>query len=166
MSFFRRLFGNSPGDDPSPKVQQSGAKQEENTGEEANITNPIKDPLATGELAVPVTDKLTSGEEVNELDQTLPLSDEFDEEVTLPERRPDFEQDNQDIVNIPGVTRPLPEADQFVQASGGHLAFGQASDQGMVRSNNQDSAFSFYFTSETVREFPDFGVFVVGKSVV
>lgn len=165
MSFFRRLFNSSPGDELSPEVEESGATREEVAGEKPAGTKPINDPLATGELTI-TANKEEEDEASNELDQTIPMTDEFDEEITIPERKPDFVQNAGSLdVNIPGITRPLPDADQFMQASGGHLSFGQASDQGMVRSNNQDSAFTFYFTSETVDEFPDFGVFVVADGM-
>ena len=166
MSFFRRLFNNPPGDEPD--VAQSGATDGIST-DVPPVTKPIADPLETGELVsnLPETEEFANDDVSYQLDQTLPVSNDFDDdEVTLPERDSDSEDsEEQDAVDIPGVTRPLPDADQFIQTSGGHLAFGQASDQGMVRSNNQDSAFSFYFTSETVDEFPDFGVFVVADGM-
>ncbi|MDQ7037077.1 MAG: protein phosphatase 2C domain-containing protein [Anaerolineae bacterium] len=63
-----------------------------------------------------------------------------------------------------GVTRPLPQ-EPVLEAQSGHLIFGQKSDVGMVRSNNQDSAMSIYFTSDTVDEKPDFGIFIVADGM-
>lgn len=65
-----------------------------------------------------------------------------------------------------GVTRPLPsEPVNIYQPHSGHLIFGQSSDQGMVRNNNQDAAISFFFTSATADKYPDFGLFVVADGM-
>ena len=168
MSFFRRLFDNSPGDEPDVKAD---GPADGVTTDATPVTKPMGDPLETGETGgLPKTEEFTSNDVLQELDQTIPVTNELDDdEITLPERNSDpsdsDDSEVQEAVDIPGVTRPLPDADQFIQASGGHIAFGQVSDQGMVRSNNQDSAFSFYFTSETVDDFPDFGVFVVADGM-
>lgn len=63
-----------------------------------------------------------------------------------------------------GVTRPLP-AEKTVMSKNAKLTFGQASDVGMVRTNNQDSSLCFYFTSSSVDERPDFGLFVVADGM-
>jgi protein phosphatase len=63
-----------------------------------------------------------------------------------------------------GATRPLPQAGD-TSLNTGHLLFGQASDQGMVRNTNQDAAFSMYFTGESVEEQPDFGIFIVADGM-
>src|SRR5579871_6508813 len=59
-----------------------------------------------------------------------------------------------------GATRPLPEDALIAFMGNGHLSFGQATDIGMVRTNNQDSAYSFFSTSRSVDERPDFGLFL------
>ena len=63
-----------------------------------------------------------------------------------------------------GVTRPLPQEPVF-SAQTGHIVFAQKSDVGMVRNNNQDSAMSIFFTSDTVDEKPDFGIFIVADGM-
>lgn len=64
-----------------------------------------------------------------------------------------------------GVTRPLPQ-DVLIDLTGSaHLAFGQATDVGMVRTNNQDSAFSLFSTSRSAIERPDFGLFIVADGM-
>ncbi len=66
---------------------------------------------------------------------------------------------------VDGVTRPLPQ-DALIDLKGNeHIAFGQATDVGMVRSNNQDSAYSFFSTSRSVLERPDFGLFIVADGM-
>jgi serine/threonine protein phosphatase PrpC len=52
-----------------------------------------------------------------------------------------------------------------ITAKNDHIVFGQATDVGMVRSNNQDSALSFFFTSHSAEERPDFGLFVVADGM-
>jgi serine/threonine protein phosphatase PrpC len=47
----------------------------------------------------------------------------------------------------------------------GHLTFGQSTDIGMVRNNNQDSAYSFFSTLRSVDERPDFGLFIVADGM-
>lgn len=167
MSFFRRLFNNSPGDEASQDVE-SGTEGE-NAPEDVSTGQGAKYPPGTGEL--PATEELVPDESIDAaieaLDQTLPVSDELDE-ITLPDRG--LETGTQEVpatAILPGigVTRPLPDAEQFTATTKGHIAFGQLSDQGMVRLNNQDSAFSFFFTSVSVEEFPDFGVFIVADGM-
>lgn len=188
MSFFRRMFsGGETPEDESPKDAEDAKTSDSvvTSDEVADTadTTAERDPYATSELVasdVPESDASsetvnTDGDEVADpeseldeaqqmLDQTLPIPDEFDE-PTLPNLTPDFSESVADIDNGPSTTRPLPDADQFEGKTKGRLSFGQASDQGMVRLNNQDSAFSFFFTSETVDDFPDFGVFIVADGM-
>jgi serine/threonine protein phosphatase PrpC len=63
-----------------------------------------------------------------------------------------------------GATRPLPP-ETVISSSNEHIYFGQATDVGMVRSNNQDSAFSFLSTSRTSDQRPDFGLFIVADGM-
>src|SRR5690349_3910608 len=65
-----------------------------------------------------------------------------------------------------GVTRPLPpDPINLYQPQKGHIIFAQSSDRGMVRNNNQDSALSFFVTSASEDERPDFGLFVVADGM-
>jgi PPM family protein phosphatase len=65
---------------------------------------------------------------------------------------------------IDGATRPLPP-ETVITTSNAHLIFGQATDVGMVRTNNQDAAFSFVSTSRSVVQRPDCGVFIVADGM-
>ncbi|NWF68794.1 MAG: serine/threonine-protein phosphatase [Chloroflexi bacterium] len=69
-----------------------------------------------------------------------------------------------DFKVLDGVTRPLP-AEKVTTSKNEHLVFGQSTDIGMVRSNNQDSALSFFFTSSSAEERPDFGLFIVADGM-
>lgn len=66
--------------------------------------------------------------------------------------------------NLEGVTQPL-NADAVIGNHNDIIAFGQASDVGLVRNNNQDAALSFFSTSKSVEEKPDFGLFVVADGM-
>lgn len=63
-----------------------------------------------------------------------------------------------------GATRPLPP-ETVISTSNEHLIFGQATDVGMVRNNNQDSVFSFLATSRSANQRPDFGLFIVADGM-
>jgi len=63
-----------------------------------------------------------------------------------------------------GITRPLPP-ETVISSSNEHLLFGQATDVGMVRTNNQDAVFSFVSTSRSAQQRPDFGLFVVADGM-
>ncbi|MFN8448367.1 MAG: PP2C family serine/threonine-protein phosphatase [Anaerolineae bacterium] len=64
-----------------------------------------------------------------------------------------------------GATRPLPEDALIAFMGNGHLAFGQATDIGIVRGNNQDAAYSYFVSSRSVDERPDFGLFLVADGM-
>jgi serine/threonine protein phosphatase PrpC len=63
-----------------------------------------------------------------------------------------------------GATRPLPP-ETVISSSNEHLSFGQSTDVGMVRNNNQDSALSYFFTSRSADQRPDFGLFIVADGM-
>jgi len=64
-----------------------------------------------------------------------------------------------------GATRPLPEDALIAFMGNGHLTFGQATDIGLVRNNNQDSVFALFSTNRSVDERPDFGLFLVADGM-
>lgn len=63
-----------------------------------------------------------------------------------------------------GATRPLPP-ETVISSSNEHLGFGQSTDVGMVRSNNQDTVFSLLSTSRSADQRPDFGLFIVADGM-
>lgn len=63
-----------------------------------------------------------------------------------------------------GVTRPLPP-ETLISSQNEHITFGQSTDVGLERRNNQDSALSIFFTSRSVDERPDLGLFVVADGM-
>lgn len=66
---------------------------------------------------------------------------------------------------VDGGTRPLSEDVMIAFMGNGHLTFGQATDVGLVRTNNQDAAYSFFSTNRSADERPDFGLFVVADGM-
>ncbi len=63
-----------------------------------------------------------------------------------------------------GTTRPL-KPETVISSRNGHITFGQTTDTGMVRTNNQDAVLSVYVTSESADTFPDFGLFIVADGM-
>jgi len=61
-------------------------------------------------------------------------------------------------------THELPKIAQRVSA-GAHLIFGQSTDVGMIRSNNQDSNYVFVAASRTCDAIPEFGLFMVADGM-
>lgn len=64
-----------------------------------------------------------------------------------------------------GATRPLNEEVLLNFLTPKHVSFGQITDTGSVRTNNQDSAFSFFSTTRSVEERPDFGLFILADGM-
>lgn len=90
--------------------------------------------------------------------QELPPAPEHEMEETAPYDPP---------VAIGGVTRPLPPEptlmlNTFIQ---GRASYGQESDQGLVRTNNQDAAYTFFASSLTDERKPHFGLFIVADGM-
>ncbi len=63
-----------------------------------------------------------------------------------------------------GATRPLP-LESVITNRNEHIIFGQSTDVGMVRTNNQDAALSLFFTSRSSEDHPDFGLFIVADGM-
>jgi serine/threonine protein phosphatase PrpC len=88
------------------------------------------------------------------------------EVITTPLAAVDTTEETGDV-EVPytdGATRPLPP-ETVITSSNMHLTFGQSTDVGMVRSNNQDAAFSFFSTSRNSDQRPDFGLFMVADGM-
>jgi PPM family protein phosphatase len=66
-----------------------------------------------------------------------------------------------------GVTRPLPPEPAFLLNTlvMGRASYGQESDQGLVRTNNQDAAYTFFANSLSDERKPQFGLFIVADGM-
>lgn len=65
---------------------------------------------------------------------------------------------------VDGATRPLPP-EAVISSQNEHLTFGQTTDVGMVRNNNQDSVLSLFLTNRSSEDRPDFGLFIVADGM-
>jgi PPM family protein phosphatase len=164
MDFFRRIF-NNPAETPS----QSG--EQESAGTITNETPPSPVEKSIANPSEKVTDKLVNvniSDDDEDVEQDSSTSEFIADDTDIPDTLPDAAFGKNNVApadsNLMGVTRPLPQEPVFA-AQTGHIIFGQKSDVGMVRSNNQDSAMSLFFTSDTVDEKPDFGIFIVADGM-
>lgn len=93
--------------------------------------------------------------ESQEKSETLPVREEEETSRTDPGKTAPFAD---------GVTRQL-SPEPLISSRNGHITFGQSTDKGMVRSNNQDACLTFLFTSKTSEDRPDFGIFIVADGM-
>lgn len=73
-------------------------------------------------------------------------------------------EDEDEVSLADGATRPLP-LESVISARNEHMIFGQTTDVGMVRNNNQDSVLTLFHTSRSADEQPDFGLFIVADGM-
>jgi PPM family protein phosphatase len=95
--------------------------------------------------------------------ETTPMEAQPTVSETTPIVTPAASADTATLV-ADGATRPLPP-ETVISSSNEHLDFGQATDVGMVRTNNQDSMLSFMSTSRSAEQRPDFGLFIVADGM-
>jgi PPM family protein phosphatase len=137
MDLFRRLFSKTSDEMPS-----------QNSSEEDDKT---QKPAGTGKIDEP------KNEEPEEIADEIDQADPSTLPITAEQRRT-----AQNIAD--GVTQPLsPEV--LIANTNSRLTFGQTTDVGLVRNNNQDSALTMFFTSASVDDHPDFGLFIVADGM-
>lgn len=114
-----------------------------------------------GEEEIPLENPKKQDEsDLAAIDQNTLVTDELD-----PSTHPVNTSASTHSISSPiGVTQPLNQ-ELVIGRHRERLTFGQATDVGLVRTNNQDSALSFFFTSTSVDEQPDFGLFVVADGM-
>lgn len=90
---------------------------------------------------------------------------------TIPEDLPPMggkEEDTRSLEEngafVDGTTRRLP-LETVIASKNAHLSFGQSTDVGMVRTNNQDAMLSIHFSGHSIDDRPDFGLFVVADGM-
>lgn len=140
MNFIRRLFG------ASNHTTSEGARTDvisitHDAGESAPPPEPVIE-------APEARDKLKHDRETSE-DQGA--------------KAPDLE-DTSDAPVIMG-TRPLPPLEMFEPKPGDRILYGQLSDVGMVRGNNQDSVLSLTFVSTSSDDLPECALFLVADGM-
>jgi len=112
------------------------------------------------------------GKTNEEIPETVSVDEELPDQSSIDEAgdaidaatRPVGPQPTSRPLNADGVTQPL-DPEHLIAQRSDFIAFGQASDVGLVRNNNQDAALSFYFTSQSSDSPPDFGLFVVADGM-
>ncbi len=67
------------------------------------------------------------------------------------------------VLTTDGATRQL--APEKARVGKGHLTYGLTSDVGRMRANNQDTGFSFFSSSHSADNRPDFGLFIVADGM-
>jgi serine/threonine protein phosphatase PrpC len=93
---------------------------------------------------------------------TAPL----DVKITAGSKKDEADPDNTNILDD-GRTQKLPDIDTAMSDSraGRQITFGQFSDVGQARTNNQDSVLTFLASSSSVDDQPEFGIFVVADGM-
>jgi len=141
MDMFRRIFGGKDNMEPDDKDGLQQAPTDD--------TQPITDDNSA-------TVEVTNGVDTKEVVPKTPESHDT----------PEMDDDDPLPIIPNGVTRPLPsEPLPTPLPDVGHLSFGLLTDTGMVRTNNQDAAYSFFTTLESADDRPDFGLFVVADGM-
>ncbi len=154
MEMFRRLFGQSGDepDDPDTTTQPVSRSAEKTPLQSSN------DSAKASSGAV--GDAEQSAAEEKMMDDTPPTSP--DASPQEPESEP--EEAEVEPISMDGVTRKLP-LETVIASRNAYLQFGQSTDVGMVRTNNQDAMLSVYYASRSVDERPDFGLFIVADGM-
>jgi PPM family protein phosphatase len=142
MEMFRRLFGQSSDEPDDPNT----------------VTQPIPDTQAEESAAhqdesMPAALASDAGNAT-----TAPLIDDSAPTLPVPPGTGAPPQ------AVDGATRKLP-LEAVIASRNAHLNFGQSTDVGMVRNNNQDAMLTFYYASQSIDERPDFGLFVVADGM-
>ena len=90
--------------------------------------------------------------------------DETAKPVTTERETQELASIDPDFLLGDGATRPLP-LDSTTSDRNEQLRFGQATDVGMIRNNNQDAVLSMFHASRSAENRPDFGLFVVADGM-
>ncbi len=147
MEFLRRVLGLSGNSSPKPSEDDITITHED----EASVPSPEE----------PVIEASDQSEE-----EPSPPADVADSPLEVA----------QDVTPLPGSdpsgagtailgTRPLPPLETVVPKPGQRLLFGQLSDMGMGRGNNQDSVYGMISASTSSDNVPDVGLFVVADGM-
>lgn len=164
MEFIRRLLGFST---------DSRVTTEEDDG---IVVTPTADGAATKPpepiVAAPDPDASTDESESTAAESDAAVAEAPAVESNEPETSTVAEAETADAKAAPKVdepelagTRPLPPLETIVPQPGERLEFGQLSDIGMVRGNNQDAVFSLLASMTSNDDVPDFGLFIVADGM-
>lgn len=135
MDIFRRFFGQSGDNTEDAEVTAKSESEKQKKSENPSLIDFSKD----GSLN-------TIG--VDDSSPTIPVADTIED----------------DDMYIDGATRRLP-LEAVIASRNAHLQFGQSTDVGMVRTNNQDAMLTLYYSSRSIDTSPDFGLFIVADGM-
>jgi PPM family protein phosphatase len=150
MEFFKGLFKSDSKSVPSEKQPDKPSIKPMEGAMSPDTPTLSTDPQAPTSPIAPPTISTSA--------PTAPLAPD-----TLPVNQPPSMLDPR---ILEGVTRQLQlPNDAKPTSKNRHMTFGQLSDVGMARTNNQDAVFSFLAISRSADERPDVGVFVVADGM-
>jgi len=142
MGFLRRILGQSDVNEESDKTIRDTARP---------TTTSAQPTSGMGQ-----TEELSRSENLQQAD-TIKTKPTEAPPTPLSESLADV------ALNPDGATRQL--APEKARTGKGHLTFGLTSDVGRLRANNQDTAYSFFSSSHSADNRPDFGLFIVADGM-
>ncbi len=165
MELFKRWFGRPEGPEPDKetKPQADPIPEQVNTP----LPNDEEQTLPGVQSAAPSDQDSITTTETPKVDNNgstdklapddSPAARNTDSSTETPPPSPAY-------LAVGGPTRPL-EPEKVISGSNAQMRFGMTTDVGMVRSNNQDAALSFYVASRSANDRPDFGLFIVADGM-
>jgi serine/threonine protein phosphatase PrpC len=152
-------------------VEESAANEVAKAGSEPASESEAKDDSPAVEIVAHSENEVDTGE------LSKPIEDEEPDTSELMDDSPPRVFDQKTTAPLPatgdltfslyadGVTRPLPPDAVLEVTPLAHAIFGQETDVGRIRTNNQDSVYSFFATGRSADSIPDFGLFVVADGM-
>lgn len=176
MNFLRRFFGLSG--EPSPAAAAQAKPSEPGDTKPLSTVNSAEPEMPTVNSSEPEMPSVKSAEPempASSDDQAKPSIAAEEPAIMAPPpgERPqiiDLGEGKPPMLDpssapLDGVTRPLPQEVTLEINGAGHAIFGQATDLGRARTNNEDAIYSFFATGRTADGIPDFGLFVVADGM-
>lgn len=176
MNFLRRFFGLSG--EPSPAAAAQAKPSEPGDTKPLSTVNSAEPEMPTVNSSEPEMPSVKSAEQemaASSDEQAKPSSAAEEPAIMAPPpgERPqiiDLGEGKPPMLDpssapLDGVTRPLPQEVTLEINGAGHAIFGQATDLGRARTNNEDAIYSFFATGRTADGIPDFGLFVVADGM-
>lgn len=176
MNFLRRFFGFSG--EPSPAAAAQAKPSEPGDTKPLSTVNSAEPEKPTVNSSEPEMPSVKSAEQemaASSDEQAKPSSAAEEPAIMAPPpgERPqiiDLGEGKPPMLDpssapLDGVTRPLPQEVTLEINGAGHAIFGQATDLGRARTNNEDAIYSFFATGRTADGIPDFGLFVVADGM-
>lgn len=153
---FRRLFGKTSEIVPAQEARQ----QVGGVSPTQDEPSPIDQKAVVVDLRTGVSP--SAQDDLPDTDDNMPGLEDFD--GLDPTTRPVGMPLSAMRLVADGVTQPLAQ-ETIIGPKSDFITFGQVSDVGLVRTNNQDAAYSFFAKSDSVDKRPGFGLFVIADGM-